>query len=146
MSMWLTLAKIAPPVLAEARQNPALIDALFSGGNDPTLLPQGFRPGADSHGEDFRALGDIAGGRAKAEEGESDWASAYPWLARATGHGCEAVEGYEFGYGPAFVLAPDEVRQVAEGMVTEGWARFLELGPFYASAAAEGKGVIGGVN
>lgn len=146
MSLWLTLAKIAPPVLAEARQSPALIDALFSGGNDPALLPQGFRPGLDSHGEDFRALGDTAEGRAEVEEGESDWRSAYPWLARATGHGCEVVEEYEFGYGPAFVLTPDEVRQVAKGLVGEGWARFLGLGPFYAAAAAEGKGVIGGVN
>ena len=48
--------------------------------------------------------------------------------------------------GPAFVLTPDEVRQAAEGLVTEGWARFLGLGPFFSSAAAEGKGVIGGVN
>ncbi|MFF5965097.1 hypothetical protein ACFY64_15430 [Streptomyces collinus] len=100
----------------------------------------------DSHGEDFRALGDIAGGRAEVEEGESDWRFAYPWLARATGHGCQVVEESEFGYGPAFVLTSDEVRQVAEGLVAEGWARFLGLGPFYASAAAEGKGVIGGVN
>lgn len=149
MSLWLTLAKIAPPVLAEARQNPALIDALFSGGkggNDPALVPHGFRPGADSHGEDFRVLADTAEGRAEVEEGESDWRSAYPWLARATGHGCEVVEEYEVGYGPVFVLAPDEVREVAKGLVAEGWARFVELGPFYASAAAEGKGVIGGVN
>ncbi|MDX2606263.1 hypothetical protein PV379_33315 [Streptomyces caniscabiei] len=59
MSLWLTLAKIAPPVLAEASQSPALIDALFSGGNggkgrnggdDPALLSQGFRPGVDSLG------------------------------------------------------------------------------------------------
>jgi hypothetical protein len=37
-----TLAKIAPPALAEARQSPAPIDALFSGGNVPALLPEGF--------------------------------------------------------------------------------------------------------
>ncbi|MFF6980006.1 hypothetical protein ACFZAV_20195 [Streptomyces sp. NPDC008343] len=144
--MGLTLVKIAPPLLEEARRNPELINALFFDRDASALVPHGFRPGMDSHGEDFRALGDSAEGRAEVEEGESDWRSAYPWLARATGHGREVVEEYEFGYGPAFVLTPDEVRQIAEGLVGEGWARFLGLGPFYASAAAEGKGVIGGVN
>ena len=87
MSMWLTLAKIQPALLKEARERPEVVRALFSDGDDSVLLPHGFRSGADSHGEDFRTLGDIAAGRAEAEEGEPGWTSVYPWLARATGHG-----------------------------------------------------------
>jgi hypothetical protein len=64
--------------------------------------------------------------------------------------------GYEFGYGPPFVLGPVQVKVVAQGLAGEGWgfgaARadgayegFEALGPFYAAAALEGKAVVGGV-
>ncbi|MFF3940710.1 DUF1877 family protein [Streptomyces phaeofaciens] len=139
MSMWLNLAKTDPARLREARENPELIDALFSDEDDPEQA-------ADLHEEDYRTLAEIAEGRAAAEEDSADWTSAYPWLARATGHGCETVEEYDFGYGPAFLLTPDEVRQVADGLEREGWTRFLELGPYYAEAATEGKGMIGGIS
>jgi len=76
------------------------------------------------------------------------------------------VEEFEFCYGPAFFLTPEEVRQVAQGLVAEGWTgdttagdwyqenedaeyendEFDDLGRFFAAAAAEGKAVIGGVN
>ncbi|MEU3277384.1 hypothetical protein [Streptomyces antibioticus] len=136
MSMWLNLAKTDPVRLREARANPELIDALFDAESAE----------ADLHEEDYRLLADIAEGRAAAEEGSADWSSAYPWLARATGQGCETVEEYDFGYGPAFLLTPDEVRRTADGLEREGWSRFLELSAYYAKAAAEGKGVIGGVS
>ncbi|MFK0160663.1 hypothetical protein ACIQVK_52585 [Streptomyces sp. NPDC090493] len=149
MSMWLKLTKIEPALLMAVREGAVL---------------SAFRTRADSYGCDHRILSTIAEGRAEAEEGTTDWTKAYPWLARSTGHGCAAVEEkeYESGYGPAFVLTPDEVRQVAEGLMAEGWATtgttaadwtgesedhgLEDLGPFFAAAAAEGKAVIGGVD
>ncbi|MFJ8112717.1 hypothetical protein [Streptomyces sp. NPDC096132] len=161
MSMWLSLAKIEPSLLTTAREKPELIDSLFfDEDDDPGAPVPGFRPVADAYGYDYRLLSDIAEGRAQAEENTTDWMGAYPWLAKASGHGCDVTEEYEFCYGPAFVLTPDEVRQVAEGLVAEGWVpstaakwdeeteddEFEDLGPFFAAAAAEGKAVIGGVN
>ncbi|MHC5907525.1 hypothetical protein ACVNF4_27100 [Streptomyces sp. S6] len=52
----------------------------------------------------------------------ADWHTAHPWPARATGHNCPAVEEYDFGYGPAHFLTPDEVARVAEGLRAEHWA------------------------
>ncbi|WTW95096.1 YfbM family protein [Streptomycetaceae bacterium NBC_01309] len=135
MSMWLTLAKIDPALLPDVRSNPDLLDDLLNGDH----------PEDETHGEDYRTIDHIAEGRAEVEEGAADWREAYPWLGRATGHGSEEIEGDDFGYGPAFVLTPDEVRQVAEGLVGEGWSRFLELAPFLTRAAAEGKAVVGAV-
>ncbi|GCD92686.1 hypothetical protein [Embleya hyalina] len=176
MSMWLTLAKVEPSVPAAVRERPELIGTLFfdpsdepdrndpSDGSDPeeaAVLPGAFRPRADSYMCDYRLLAAVAESRARAEEGTADWESAYPWLARATGNDGDVVEEYEFCYGPAFVLAPDEVRRVAEGLVAEGWVRggraarweeeredheLEDLGPFFAAAAAEGRAVIGGVD
>lgn len=161
MSMWLELVKIDLPLLAQVRHNRELIAALFRGpGEDMPPLP-GFRRGADAYGHDYRIISAIAESRAEVEEGSADWTVAYPWLAMASGHGGEVVDEYEFVYGPAFVLTPDEARQVAQGLVAEGWARravpcdwdetseddgFEDLAPFFAAAAAEGKAVLGGVN
>ncbi|MFF4273633.1 hypothetical protein [Streptomyces sp. NPDC001536] len=141
MSMWLKLAKIEP----------SLLGAVPEGGPEP-----------DFHAFDFRTLTAVAADRAEVEEGAAEWTKVYPWLARSTGHGCEVVEGHEFGYGPGFVLTPDEVRQVAVGLVAEGWTRrgttaadwdeegedhgLEDLGPFFTAAASEGKAVIGGVD
>ncbi|MFI2433065.1 hypothetical protein [Streptomyces sp. NPDC018693] len=159
MSMWLELAKIEPSLLTEVREKPELIHALFFQKDDPAPLPQGFRPGPDSYGEDYRNFVATAEAPAETEEGTTEWG-----LARATGHGCEVIDGYdEFCYGPAFVLTPGEVRQVAKGLVAEGWDadeaadrdeededgevdEFEDLGAFFAAAAAEGRAVIGGVN
>ncbi|OPC77412.1 hypothetical protein B4N89_43685 [Embleya scabrispora] len=176
MSMWLTLAKVEPSVPAAVRERPELIGTLFVDPADEpdridpadrpdaeqaAALPGEFRPRADSYGLDYRLLAAVAESRARAEEDTADWEAAYPWLARATGHGCDVVDEYEFCYGPAFVLGPDEVRRVAEGLVAEGWSRdgraarwdgeredheLEDLGPFFAAAAAEGRAVIGGVD
>ncbi|MFI1582474.1 hypothetical protein [Embleya sp. NPDC020630] len=176
MSMWLMLAKVEPSVPAAVLERPELIETLFfdpadeperidpSDRPDPeraAVLPGEFRPRADSYRFDYRLLAAVAESRAQAEQGTADWEAAFPWLAGATGHECDEVEEYEFCYGPAFVLAPDEVRRVAEGLVAEGWARaggaarwdgeceeheLEDLGPFFAAAAAEGRAVIGGVD
>ncbi|MFE5334181.1 hypothetical protein ACFRCG_48090 [Embleya sp. NPDC056575] len=176
MSMWLMLAKVEPAVPAAIRERPELIETLFfdpadepdridpSDRPDPdqaAVLPGEFRSRADSFGVDYRLVAAVAESRARAEQDTADWEAVFPWLARATGHECDEVEEYEFCYGPAFVLAPDEVRRVAEGLVAEGWARdggaarwgeereeheLEDLGPFFAAAAAEGRAVIGGVD
>ncbi|WP_157968562.1 hypothetical protein [Streptomyces geranii] len=126
-----------------ARIGPALLEAM----REAVRPTPGLVGDLSFHGYDYRVLDAVAEGRAEAEEGTADWRTAYPWLARATGHGCATVEGYEFGYGPAFVLTPDEVRQVADGLRAEGWAgAFEDLDPFFAAAAAEGEAVIGGVD
>ncbi|MFF3373545.1 hypothetical protein ACFYXF_11420 [Streptomyces sp. NPDC002680] len=141
MSMWLKLTKLEPSLLKSALEE--------------------FRRTGDSFGCDYRLLSAVAEGRAEVEEGTADWTKAYPWLARSTGHGCVVIEEHRFGYGPAFILTPDEVRQVAKGLVAEGWAvgataadwdgesedhGLQDLGPFFAAAAAEGKAVLGGVD
>ncbi|MEU8134126.1 hypothetical protein [Streptodolium elevatio] len=133
MSMWLHLAKVDAAVAADVRSNPDLVDDLLDGAH----------PADETHGEDYRAVDQIAEGRADVEEGAADWREAYPWLGKATGEGGGEIDGTDFGYGPAFLLDADEVRQVADGLAAEGWSRFLELGPFYAKAAAEGKCVVG---
>ncbi|MEU1511435.1 DUF1877 family protein [Streptomyces sp. NPDC005811] len=138
MSMWLDLVRIDPELLAAVQERPELIDALFSAADDEEETD------ADSFGLDYRLLADIAEGRALAEQGTGDWQSAYPWLARATGHDCATVEEYDFGYGPAHFLTPDEVGEVARGLRAEHWD-LDGLVPFFTKAAAEGKAVLGGV-
>ncbi|MEU1180354.1 hypothetical protein ABZ464_22370 [Streptomyces sp. NPDC005820] len=145
MSMWLDLVKIDPAVLAAVQERPQLIDALFSEEDDPDPVVAGVHSDADSFGYDYRLLSDIAEGRARAEQGTGDWQSAYPWLARAAGHDCAVVEAYDFGYGPAHFLTPDEVAEVARGLRTEHWD-LDDLLPFFTRAAAEGRAVLGGVS
>ncbi|WP_432087535.1 hypothetical protein [Streptomyces sp. bgisy095] len=161
MSMWLDLVKIDSSLLAVLRERPELIGALFFEDDVPEPLVSGVHPTGDSFGHDYRLLAEVAEGRAEAEKGTSDWRTAYPWLARATGEDCRTVEGFEFGYGPAHFLTPDEVGQVAEGLVGERWTDrtsaahwnagagerdFDDLVPFFAKAAEEGRAVVGGVS
>jgi hypothetical protein len=153
--MWLTLAKLEPALLAAVRGTPGFPGTVLGGGGGEGgavltgPLGGGFRPETDRHGEDCRTLDQDAEGRAEVEEDAADWRTVYPALARATGQGPETGEQgapeEQYGYGPAFVLSPDEVREVSEGLEREGWAPFLELGPFYAAAAKEGRAVVGAV-
>lgn len=158
VSMWLNLAKIDVELLESVRANPDLIGAIFF---DDGQAPVGFHHEADAFGDDYRTLDAIAQGRAEAEHESAQWRECYPWLAAATGEtGENDVEGYEFDYGPAFVLDPGQVTAIAQGLMGEGWgfgaARrdaadgayegFEDLGPFYAAAAREGKAIVGGVS
>lgn len=161
MSMWLDLVKIDPALLAEIRTSPQLIDALFDEDDIPAPLTTAVHRTADFFGHDYRLLAELAEDRAKVERNTADWHTAYPWLARATGHDCPTVEAYDFGYGPAHFLTPDEVARVAEGLRAEHWSPgarathwdpgaedrdLTELVPFFAKAAQEGKAVLGGVS
>jgi hypothetical protein len=151
MSMWLNLAKISPELMREIRERPELIEVLFFDEDLP-----GFDSERDVYGYDYRLLNDIADGRAKAE-GETDWRTVYTWMAEATGESGAELEGYEFAYGPAFLLDPSRVARVAKGLMGEGWGfkarsqhadyeEFDDLGPFFAAAVREGKAVVGGIS
>ncbi|MFE9658417.1 hypothetical protein [Streptomyces sp. NPDC005955] len=157
VSMWLHLVKVTPSLLEEVRTRPSVLDALFFRGE----ARPGFRPVADSFGHDHRTLRELAEDRARVEHGAGYWPTAFPWLARAVGRGCAVVEGYGFRHGPAFVLPPDEVGQVAQGLAAERWSRTVrasdwdegreerdldDLVPFFAAAGATGRAVVGGVN
>ncbi|MFJ2938215.1 hypothetical protein ACIO8G_36345 [Streptomyces sp. NPDC087219] len=144
MSMWLTLTKIEPALIEQALE-----------GRGP--LVRGSK--GDSFACDYRVIDAVAEGRAEVETGAADWTSVYPWLAASVGHGCAAVDEHRLSDASGFVLTPDEVCRVAEGLIAEGWAttsaavwaassqdRGLEdLGPFFAAAAAEEKAVLGKV-
>ncbi|MCF2526202.1 hypothetical protein [Yinghuangia soli] len=133
MSMWLTLVKTDPARAEEVRRTPDSAAALLDDESS-----------SDAHGEDFRALGDIAEGRAEAEEGTVDWMDVYPALAQATGEGCTALEG-DHGHDYVFVLTAAEVAAVTTGLAAEGWTGFLEIARFYEAAATEGRAVVGGI-
>ncbi|MFI6742769.1 hypothetical protein ACIBI9_58590 [Nonomuraea sp. NPDC050451] len=147
MSMRLNLAKIEAALLESVRADPALIGTILV--NDGQSHA-GFSRETDMFAADYRILTAIAEGRAEAEHATTKWRRCYPWLATATGeNGENDIEGYEFGYGPAFVLDPVQVTAVAEGLAGERWgsgAGFEVLVAFYAAAAREGKAVVGGVN
>ncbi|MFF5207810.1 hypothetical protein [Streptosporangium sp. NPDC000396] len=158
MSMWLNLAKIDVELLESVQADPDLIGEIFF---DDGQAPAGFQPETDMFGDDYRTLDAIAKGRAETEHGTAEWKECYPWLAAATGeNGENDVDGYEFDYGPAFVLDPGQVAAVAQGLMGEGWGfstaqrdtadgayeGFEDLGPFYAAAAREGKAIVGGVS
>ncbi|MFB6524938.1 hypothetical protein [Streptomyces sp. NPDC056399] len=145
MSMWMTLTKIEPSLVEEVLERREPLVRSSTG---------------DTFACDYRILHAVAEGRAEVEMGAADWTTVYPWLARAVGHGSSAVNEHGPGDASGFVLTLDEVRRVAEGLITEGWVsrnaaawavsskdRGLEdLGPFFAAAAVEEKAVVGEVN
>jgi hypothetical protein len=98
MSMFLTLARVDADQLAAIRADPRLLDRIL-GGHDP---------GEDVFAADYRTLDAIAAAM-----------DAQIWFDRATG-GTDTVD-FDLNYGPAFVLAPDVVREIAAGLATEGW-------------------------
>jgi hypothetical protein len=193
MSMWLSLAKISPEVLAEIRERPDLLDALFF--EEAEELPEGVSRTSDMLGCDYLTLSAVADAKAREEFGVDDWREHLTWLVRATGEDeAEVLEGYEFTYGPAFVLTAPAVVEVAEGLAAEGWDftdldlafeeldedelgsddapdgngappepneqdededededdpeydDFVDLLPFFAAAAREGKAIVGGIS
>ncbi|GIH88575.1 hypothetical protein Pro02_69830 [Planobispora rosea] len=74
----------------------------------------------------------------------------YPWMRKAL-HGTGEELDVDFGYGPAFMAPPQDVRQVAAGLTGEGWWRpgdevttiAQAISAFYTTAAAEDRAIIG---
>lgn len=142
VSMWLTLVKVDPSVLGRALESPDVLQLLIEDADSDEEI-DGFRPDTDRHDEDLGSLIHIAEGRAEVEEGIADWVVAYRYLAKATGFDPDsALEADDH----LFVLSPADVREVTAGLTTEGWTRFLDLGPFFVAAAREGKSVLGAVS
>jgi hypothetical protein len=112
MSMQLTLAKIDAALLDVIRAEPRLLDRILGGdipGGDDRPLPGGaVLTAEDRFSVDYRTLDAIAGTLADRT-----------WFDRATG-GADTVD-YAMNYGPAFVVSPDHVREVAAGLAAEGW-------------------------
>jgi hypothetical protein len=105
----------------------------------------------------------------------TDWREYYAWLARATGENeADHLPGYEFTYGPAFAFTSADVQPMADGLAEESWSLdeddarelsgtgeeeeeeedgvepefddFIDLVPFFAAAAREGKAIVGGIS
>jgi hypothetical protein len=165
MSMWLGLAKVNPELFAEIQANPHLLDAIFFDEGD---RPAGLDERSDVFGCDYRTLSAVAEACAEVDEADADWREHYGWLARATGENeADHLPGYEFTYGPAFAFMPADVQRLADGLATESWSLdeddarelsgtgsddeekfddFVDLVPFFAAAASEGKVIVGGIS
>lgn len=182
MSMWLTLAKVSPETLRAIQERPQLMDGMFfendeDGQADP--VPADFDPDADVLGTDYRTLTMIAEGLAEHLGSPASFEEQDTWLSKAA-HGLGDLLDYDFCYGPAFVLTPAQVAEIALGLAEEedavqaaGGADAADpddeadpdqeiiaqaaadlddedddedLGVFYAAAAREGKGMVGGVS
>ncbi|MGW1990941.1 hypothetical protein [Embleya sp. NPDC001921] len=158
MSMWLTLVKVGPAMLGKVGDSPVPVGELSVDRGGSGSAVSGFRPEVDRYGCDYRVLTMAAEGRLEAEGGTGRWTKEYPWLAMAVGYGCEIVEGVEVAGESAYLLPPEKVGPVVEGLRAERWAAgagtsrpwngttggntFEDLIVFLTAAATEGKAVI----
>jgi hypothetical protein len=113
MSMWLILAKVEVGLLEAVRADPGLLSSLlFDDGEAPIPdeLSAAFDAGSDVFEADYRTLSAIA-----------DALPAQEWFQKATGDGTESLPYDDLTYGPAFAHGPQEVSDVAAGLVAEGW-------------------------
>ena len=150
MSMWLNLVKLAPAELERVKAKPDLLENVFFDDGEVPLA--GYSEETDVFGTDYRTLSAIAEAM---EDGES-LEDQESWLAKSAGNGIGDDVDYEFTYGSAYALSPDEVKQIAAGFAAEAWYAEIAdddddenlpgLVRFFATAAKEGKGIIGGVS
>ena len=114
MSMQLTLAKIDADLLDAIRREPRLLDRILGNDDRPLLAAE------DRFLADYRVLDAIAG-----------TLTARTWFDQATG-GTDTVD-FDMNYGPAFVLSPAHVLEVAAGLAAEGW----HAGPDQSASSGE---------
>lgn len=145
--MWLNLAKLSPTQLEQVRGDPQLLDGIFFEDGE---VPDDFQEESDVFGTDYRTLSAIA------EAMEIDLEDGESWLSRATGNGIGSELDFEFTYGDGFLLSPDDVKQIASGLAKEPWAE--EAGKvdddenlpgllrFFAAAARQNRGIVGGIS
>lgn len=100
------LAKIEVGLLDAVRADPQLLDQVLGEEDVPSA---GFDAEADRFEADYRTLSAIA-----------EVMPSQDWFEKATG-GTESLD-YDFTYGEAFALAPQDVSEVAAGLVAEGWS------------------------
>ncbi len=144
--MFLNLAKVSEQTLSKIVESPAMLEALFF--EEGANLPPDYNAEADEFGMDYRSLSALAEAMAKEVELEEQ----DTWIAKALGNAFGKELDYEFCYGGGFYLTPLEVKQVAAGLKEEGWHSDgddfgdEDIEKFFATAASENKGILGGVS
>ena len=139
MSMWLDYAKLSPELLEKVKATPEpLINALWFGEGEVDGVSE-----SDLMGLDYRTLMAIC-------EGLEEAGMDTTWTYRATGDEFGDVIDFEVTYGLVFYFTPSEVAQIAAGLAEEDWDPEDDyeenIARFFATAAGEGKAVIGGVS
>jgi hypothetical protein len=150
MSMWLSLARISPGVFETLGSRHELIGPVLTDPDVLTALDPAASP-ADLVGYQLEVVIELAEAHAGGEPG-SFWTQG-TWLARAVGVGAEPFHS-DGAHAPVWHLIPSAVREVAQGLAIEAnaatgagsYAALLRaFAAFYATAAGEGRTVLGRV-
>lgn len=136
MSMWLNYAKLSPSTFEKAKKTPSLVESLFFS-EAGAARPADFDSEADVFGEDYRTISAVT-------EAMDEAGVPHEWLDKAMGDGAGDELAYEFCYGPGFALSPAEVKTIAKELGKEGDG--FGIAEFFAEAAKQGKGIVGGVS
>jgi hypothetical protein len=164
MSMWYCLAKITPDSLAAMWTQPELVGGLFF--DDCPPVPGDFDKKADTQGDDWLMLSEVAEAYAAVRGTPAEFCSQATWLSKAVnGAGGEELD-FAFTYGSAWALTPDRVAEVAQGLKAETAALqaaaadtaeeeddptpfyftlVRAIAEFYGAAAEQGRAIVGGV-
>jgi hypothetical protein len=136
MSMWLSYAKLSPSSFDEVRKSPSLVEALFF--DSELSPPSDFDSEKDTFGEDYRSISSVL------EAMEEDVGHEAGALKRAMGDGAGEELEYEFCYGPGFALSPADVVTLARELAEDSDG--FGIAEFFAEAAKQGKGIVGGIS
>lgn len=142
MSMVLYLAKMPATTAERIKANPELLYQVWDEADVTDSDIDALDSERDKLMEDYLHLGGIV----------NEEPDRYPWMQRAL-HGTGVEAGFEYGYGPGFLVTPQEAGQIVAGSAVEGWWRVGDaivtvdhaIAAFYNSAHAAGHTVIGGI-
>lgn len=142
MSIQLEYCKVTPATLAKILLDESILGSIVFGKGEP---PAEFDGTKDWTAVDYRIYSAIA-----EETGGMEISAQKTWTAKAAGVNFGSDLEFEFNYGPAFYFSVEEVKQIAEGLIEEGWNPEEDydgnISRFFSRTSAEGKAVIGGVN
>jgi hypothetical protein len=142
MSMTLYLVKVPPAIAERIKAYPELLNQVW----DEVEMTDGdlarLDPEHDRLMEDYLSLGRVV----------NEEPDRYPWMRRAL-HGMGEEIAFEYGYGPGFVVTPQQAAQIVAGLAEEGWWRSGDeivtidhaIAAFYATARRNAQTVIGGI-
>jgi hypothetical protein len=108
--MTLYLIRVTRALAERIQAEPRLLEQVWGEGDVSNPEIAGLDLDNDALMEDYLGLG-----RVLAEEPQR-----YPWMERAL-QGTGQEVGFEFGYGPGFVVTPQEAAEIAAGLASEGW-------------------------
>ncbi|MFG1609111.1 hypothetical protein [Actinoplanes sp. NPDC049265] len=144
MSMELLLVRLTPAQQEAIAADPELLDLVFPEDEQASLpgVLASLHIDADTLEENYLEISAIL----------DESVEEYEWMRKAA-NGTGTTIRFDFGYGDAFVLSPEQVAEIAAGLDAEEWLRpdsdeagsVLAVAAFYRDAAALGRGVIGGV-